>query len=365
MRTLRAVLGQIRYQSTVAGRNRLLVFFSIALPVLLFFLFQFVINGTVTADGQIYTVPQFFGPSIASYAVATGTYGYLAMNTAATRQEGILKRLRGTPLSASVYMTGRIGSAIAGGAVASGLVLAIAVLFYDLHVAAVAIPAIAVTFLVGAVAFGALGLAVAAFASNGDAAVAIVERDAAPGRVRLLGVRAARQPVDARAGARVVAAVETVHARVPARRARRLVRRRVRLGPAARGRVLGHRGRVPRAPLLHMGAEAPAGSAPVDTALGPAAGHGSVGPNLTLSEQPAVARRHEAIAVATPVVDAVFGDGKEVAAGRRFVRAGHVDAQVRRVVPDHRHRRGVPQIGADAGEERPQPVVAARGLARP
>ena len=180
MRTLRAVLGQIRYQSTVAGRNRLLVFFSIALPVLLFFLFQFVINGTVTADGQIYTVPQFFGPSIASYAVATGTYGYLAMNTAATRQEGILKRLRGTPLSASVYMTGRIGSAIAGGAVASGLVLAIAVLFYDLHVAAVAIPAIAVTFLVGAVAFGALGLAVAAFASNGDAAVAIVNATLLP-----------------------------------------------------------------------------------------------------------------------------------------------------------------------------------------
>jgi ABC-2 type transport system permease protein len=180
VRTLRSVLGQVRNQSIVAGRNRLLVFFSLALPVLLFFLFQFVIDGDVTIGGQTYTVPQFFGPSIASYGVATGTYAYLAMNTAATRQEGILKRLRGTPLPAPVYMAGRIGSAVAGGGAASALVLTIAVVFYDLHIAAVAIPAIAATFLVGAVAFGALGLAVASFAPNADAAVAIANATLLP-----------------------------------------------------------------------------------------------------------------------------------------------------------------------------------------
>jgi ABC-2 type transport system permease protein len=163
-----------------AGRNRLLVFFSLALPVLLFLLFQFVIDGHVNVGGRTYTVPQFFGPSIASYGVATGTYAYLAMNTAATREEGILKRLRGTPLSAPVYMAGRIGSAVAGGGLASALVLAIAVVFYDLHVAAVAIPAIAFTFLVGAMAFSALGLAVASFAPNADAAVAIANATLLP-----------------------------------------------------------------------------------------------------------------------------------------------------------------------------------------
>ena len=41
-------------------------------------------------------------------------------------------------------------------------------------------PAIIVTFVVGAVAFGALGLAVAAFAPNGDAAVAIANATLLP-----------------------------------------------------------------------------------------------------------------------------------------------------------------------------------------
>ena len=41
-------------------------------------------------------------------------------------------------------------------------------------------PAITVTFVVGAIAFGALGLAVAAFAPNGDAAVAIANATLLP-----------------------------------------------------------------------------------------------------------------------------------------------------------------------------------------
>jgi ABC-2 type transport system permease protein len=77
-------------------------------------------------------------------------------------------------------MAGRIGSAIAGGAVASALVLSIAVIFYDLQIATVVIPAVAVTFLIGAIAFGALGLAVAAFAPNADAAVAIANATLLP-----------------------------------------------------------------------------------------------------------------------------------------------------------------------------------------
>jgi len=42
------------------------------------------------------------------------------------------------------------------------------------------VPAIIVTFVVGAIAFGALGLAVAAFAPNGDAAVAIANATLLP-----------------------------------------------------------------------------------------------------------------------------------------------------------------------------------------
>ena len=98
-------------------------------------MFQIVIHGDIFIDGQHYTVPQFFGPSLAGYGVVTGTYSYLAVSTTFTRQEGILKRLRGTPLPAWVYIAGRIGSALVIAALTSGLLLAITVVFYDLHIA--------------------------------------------------------------------------------------------------------------------------------------------------------------------------------------------------------------------------------------
>src|SRR5262245_13007131 len=151
-----------------------------ALPVLLFFMFQIVVTGPITLGHEIYSVPQFFGPSLAGYGVVTGTYSYLAVSTAFARQEGILKRLRGTPLPASIYIAGRIGSALVIAAITSGLVLGIAIVFYDLEIALAAIPAIVVTFVLGAVTFGALGLAVAAFAPNGDAAVAIANATLLP-----------------------------------------------------------------------------------------------------------------------------------------------------------------------------------------
>ncbi len=180
MRTAQLIAGQIRHQARLVARNRLLLFFTFALPLLLFFMFQIVVRGDIFIGGRHYTVPQFFGPSLAGYGVVTGTYSYLAVSTTFTRQEGILKRLRGTPLPAWVYIAGRIGSALVIAAFTSGLLLAITVVFYDLHIALVAIPAIVVTFVVGAVAFGALGLAVAAFAPNGDAAVAIANATLLP-----------------------------------------------------------------------------------------------------------------------------------------------------------------------------------------
>jgi ABC-2 type transport system permease protein len=178
--TVSLIVGQVRHQVRLVSRNRLLLFFTFALPLLLFFMFQIVITGDIVIGDRHYSVPQFFGPSLAGYGVVTGTYSYLAVSTAFARQEGILKRLRGTPLPAWVYVAGRIGSALVIAAFTSSLLLVITVVFYDLHIAVVAIPAIVVTFVIGAIAFGALGLAVAAFAPNGDAAVAIANATLLP-----------------------------------------------------------------------------------------------------------------------------------------------------------------------------------------
>jgi hypothetical protein len=62
------ITGQIRHQARLVARNRLLLFFTFALPLLLFFMFQIVIHDDIFIDGQHFTVPQFFGPSLAGYA---------------------------------------------------------------------------------------------------------------------------------------------------------------------------------------------------------------------------------------------------------------------------------------------------------
>ena len=246
--------GQVVHQTRMLARNRLLLFFTFALPLLLFFMFQIVVTGPIDLNGVQYTVPQFFGPSLAGYGVVSGTYAYLAVSTAAARQEGILKRLRGTPLPAWIYIAGRIGSALVIAALTSTLVLGISVVFYDLRIEPEAVPAIVVTFVVGAIAFGALGLAVAAFAPNGDAARRHRERDAAPGGVRVVGLHPARRSIDAREGRRLAPPAQAVRAGVPGRRARDYVRRFLVVGPFARGRVVGSRRHGPRAALLHVGA---------------------------------------------------------------------------------------------------------------
>lgn len=179
-RVVGQVFAQARYQNTLFWRTPVLVFFTFALPVMLFFLFELMFHDPVHTMNGTMSVAQFYGPSLASYGVISGTYSYLAINTAIQRDEGILKRIRGTPLPAWVYIAGRIGSALCVAGVAAIVTLGIAYLFYDLEIAFIAIPAILVTFVIGTAAFAALGLALSAFCPNGDAAPAVANATLLP-----------------------------------------------------------------------------------------------------------------------------------------------------------------------------------------
>jgi ABC-2 type transport system permease protein len=174
------VVRQVRYQNTLYRRTPSLVFFTFALPLLLFFLFKLMFDDAGhTMYGRL-SVAQFYGPSLASYGVISGTYTYLAINTATQRDEGILKRIRGTPLRPSVYVAGRIGSALCIAAASAIVMLGIAWGAFDLGIALAAIPAMIVSFAVGTAAFAALGLAVSAFCPNGDAAPGIANATLLP-----------------------------------------------------------------------------------------------------------------------------------------------------------------------------------------
>ena len=77
------------------------------------------------------------------------------------RDEGVLKRWRGTPLSPALYIGGFLVSAVLIALIGVVLMLTMGVVLYDLEIEWAKMPAAFVTFVVGVGTFAALGMLVA------------------------------------------------------------------------------------------------------------------------------------------------------------------------------------------------------------
>jgi ABC-2 type transport system permease protein len=174
----RLLWSQIRYQNKLFWRSPVSAFFTLVLPLLLLVLFGAIFGSEEVGGGL--TVAQFYAPSLAVFGAVSATYTNLGIRTTYARDEGILKRIRGTPLPPTIYMGGAIGSAIFIAAIAAIIMLAAGVVLYGLVIHVEAVPALIVTFFVGVACFASLGLLVAALAPSGDAASAITNATLLP-----------------------------------------------------------------------------------------------------------------------------------------------------------------------------------------
>ena len=156
---------QIRYENRSFWRNPPAAFFTFAFPLI----FMVVFNVLFGADAA-----RFFTPAIIVFAVVTATFTNLAMTVAIARDQGVLKRIRGTPLPAWAYLAGRIGHVVLVAAVLVAIVATFGAVAYGVPVPWEAVPAMLVVLVVAAAAFSALGLALAGVIPNADAAPAIV-----------------------------------------------------------------------------------------------------------------------------------------------------------------------------------------------
>ncbi len=170
---------QFRYQNLVFWRTPISAFFTVIFPLLLFVVFALVF-GNQQLPGLDMTAVQYFAPSIAAFATAMAAYTNLAINTAYQRDFGILKRVRGTPLPTWIYVTGKVLVAVLVGAIATITLLAIGFVFYDVRIPISRVPAALVAFLIGAAAFAALGMLLAALTSSGESATAVAQATLLP-----------------------------------------------------------------------------------------------------------------------------------------------------------------------------------------
>jgi ABC-2 type transport system permease protein len=166
-------LHQFRYDQKVFWRNPASVFFTVALPLIFLVIFATIFgNDTLEELGGIKTTT-YYVPAIVTLAVVSATLQSLAINLTVDRENGILKRGRGTPLPGWAFFAGRVGNSVVVSILLLVVVTAVGRLVYDVAVPWDRLPAVLVTLVVGAAAFCCLGVALTAAIPSEDAAAPI------------------------------------------------------------------------------------------------------------------------------------------------------------------------------------------------
>ena len=165
---------QFRYDQRAFWRNPASVFFTVMFPVVLLLIFATVFGGqTVDVRGGVKTTT-YYVPAIITLSVISATMQSLAMSLVIAREDGRLKRGRGTPMPAWVFIAGRVGNSIVVALMMLALLAAIGRVLYGVDFPWEQLPAILIALVVGAAAFCCLGIALTAAIPSQDAAAPIV-----------------------------------------------------------------------------------------------------------------------------------------------------------------------------------------------
>ena len=174
---------QVKYTNTAFWRNPQAAFFTFAFPLMFLVIFTALLGGgTVTLEnGLTFNQSTYYVASMSAFAIITACYTNLAISVTFQRDEGILKRMRGTPLPGYDYLAARVTHAILMALILVSLCSAFGADFYNASIptGTQLIEAIVVV-LVGAASFAALGLAITSVIRNADAAPAVVNATILP-----------------------------------------------------------------------------------------------------------------------------------------------------------------------------------------
>jgi ABC-2 type transport system permease protein len=166
-------LHQFRYDQKIFWRNPAAVFFTVLLPVIFLFIFATIFGSDELEElGGIKTTT-YYVPAIITLSVVSATAQSLAISLTVGRENGTLKRGRGTPMPSWVFIAGRVGNAIVLSVLGLIVVAAIGRVVYDVEIPWDRLPAVLVTLGVGAAAFCCIGVAMTAMIPSEDAAPAI------------------------------------------------------------------------------------------------------------------------------------------------------------------------------------------------
>lgn len=161
MSGLHLVWHQFRYDQKTFWRNPAATFFAVVLPVMFLFIFVTIFGNDrlELADGRLIKGSTYYLPGIVTLGVISTTFTNLAISLTATRERGLLKRLRKTPLPTWAFLASRMATSVVTAFILVVVLVAIGRLVYGVSVPTTTIGGALLALLVGAVAFTALGFA--------------------------------------------------------------------------------------------------------------------------------------------------------------------------------------------------------------
>jgi len=167
------LLHQLRYDQKVFWRNPAAVFFTVMFPVVLLLIFA-----TIFGDQRIgkdgIEVTTYYVPAIITLSIVSATLQTLAMSLVIARDDGRLKRGRGTPMPAWVFIAGRVGNSIVVAVLMLALISVLGRILYGVPIPWSRAPDLLLVLAVGAASFCCMGIALTALIPSQDAAAPIV-----------------------------------------------------------------------------------------------------------------------------------------------------------------------------------------------
>jgi ABC-2 type transport system permease protein len=161
---------ELKAQQRLFWRSRELAFFTFLLPVILFFLL-----GSTYGDEEIEGVSgdDYLLAGMLGYGAVSTTFAGLAILLVVRREQGILKRLRATPLPASTYLAAVLASIVLVFALEAVLMLTIGRLSFGTDLPERWL-SLALALLLGSIAFAALAVGLSGLVRSAEGASAVV-----------------------------------------------------------------------------------------------------------------------------------------------------------------------------------------------
>jgi ABC-2 type transport system permease protein len=170
---LRLGLARTGIELRMFFRERDSVVFTFAFPLILLFIFGSAFNGDVTPGVSF---KQYFTAGMLASGIVLSSFQSLAISIAMEREDGTLKRLRGTPMPPTAYFLGKIGLVVVSSLAQAAVLLVVGSSAYglDLPADATAWMRFAWIFVLGTAAGTVLGIGYSSVPRSAKSAGAVV-----------------------------------------------------------------------------------------------------------------------------------------------------------------------------------------------